>query len=81
MRWCITKGKKAEREEFGTKTNLYNCGIPSNDVVPYFATTMSSLWNMLLNYSGYEIWWRTWLGVGPLQSGERVANNKELSKP
>ena len=81
MRWCITKGKKAERKEFGTKTNLYNCGIPSNDVVPYFATTMSSLWNMLLNYSGYEIWWRTWLGVGPLQSGERVANNKELSKP
>ncbi|KAL6317890.1 hypothetical protein AAG906_030797 [Vitis piasezkii] len=68
MRWCITEGKTVEREEFGTKTNLYNCGFPSNYVVPYFATTMSSLWNMLLNCSGREIWWRMWSGVGPLQS-------------
>ncbi|KAL6316593.1 hypothetical protein AAG906_018848 [Vitis piasezkii] len=51
MRWCITEGKT---------TNLYNCGFPSNHVVPYFATTMSSLWNMLLNRNGREIWWRTW---------------------
>ena len=58
FRWCLSEDKN-NRDEFVTISNLYNCGF-HHTMLLWFATMLSSLWNVLLNRSGSERWWRTW---------------------